>query len=60
MTEKTQPVTHNAAAQRFETHVEGQLARADYRLQEGVMHIYHTEVPVQFIPSGDPFWIPKA
>jgi uncharacterized protein len=47
-----EPVTHNEAAQRFETRVEGKLARADYRLQDGVMHIFHTEVPVQFEGRG--------
>jgi predicted GNAT family acetyltransferase len=52
MIDHAQPVTHNEAAQRFETHVQGQLARADYRLADGVMHLYHTEVPVQFEGRG--------
>lgn len=51
-TAQVQPVTHNETAQRFETFVEGQLARADYRMQDGVMHIFHTEVPVQFEGRG--------
>jgi predicted GNAT family acetyltransferase len=38
-------VVHNGAAARFETVVEGQLARANYRLEEGVMRMVHTEVP---------------
>ena len=38
-------VVHNAQAHRFEAEVDGRLARCDYRLQEGVMHLVHTEVP---------------
>lgn len=38
-------VRHNADAQRFETTVDGALARADYRLQGGTMWLVHTEVP---------------
>lgn len=52
MTDDTTPVTHNEGAQRFETLIEGKLARADYRMHEGVMHIFHTEVPVQFEGRG--------
>ena len=52
MTEDAQPVTHNEAAHRFETRIEGHLARADYRMNDGVMHIFHTEVPVQFEGRG--------
>lgn len=52
MAETEQPVTHNASAQRFETKVEGRLARADYRMQDGVMHLFHTEVPVQYEGRG--------
>lgn len=37
-------IEHNAAAGRFETHVDGWLCRCDYRLVDGVMHIVHTEV----------------
>jgi predicted GNAT family acetyltransferase len=43
MTELT--VTHNAGASRFEAIVEGELCRADYRLEDGVMRMVHTEVP---------------
>lgn len=39
------PVTHNTERSRFETEVEGHLARADYRLRDGVMHFTSTEVP---------------
>jgi uncharacterized protein len=38
-------VVHNQARSRFEAVVEGALARADYRLTDGTMHIFHTEVP---------------
>jgi hypothetical protein len=38
-------VRHNAEASRFETEVDGQLARCDYRMHDGVMHLVHTEVP---------------
>jgi uncharacterized protein len=38
-------VRHNQVASRFEVQVEGQLARCDYRLQDGVMLLVHTEVP---------------
>jgi predicted GNAT family acetyltransferase len=41
-----QPV-HNEAQQRFEVTIAGKLSRADYRLDDGVMHMFHTEVPVQ-------------
>ena len=41
------PVVHNEAAQRFEVTIDGKLSRADYRLHDGVMHMTHTEVPVQ-------------
>src|SRR5207249_11534906 len=39
-------VRHNEAAHRFEIVVDGQLARADYRIDGGVMQMFHTEVPV--------------
>ncbi len=39
------PITHNAAASRFETTVDGLLCRADYHLVDGVMRLTHTEVP---------------
>jgi predicted GNAT family acetyltransferase len=38
-------VIHNFGAGRFETHVEGWLCRCDYRIDDGVMHLVHTEVP---------------
>lgn len=38
-------VRHNPQASRFETQVDGQPARCDYRMHEGVMHLVHTEVP---------------
>lgn len=39
------PVTHNAAQQRFEALVDGALAKAEYRLDGHVMTMTHTEVP---------------
>jgi predicted GNAT family acetyltransferase len=38
-------VRHNPSASRFEAEVDGQLARCDYRLLDGVMALVHTEVP---------------
>ena len=38
-------VRHNTAASRFEATVGGQLCVASYHLVDGVMRIYHTEVP---------------
>jgi predicted GNAT family acetyltransferase len=38
-------VRHNRAFQRFETTVDGELARADYRMDGDVMRMVHTEVP---------------
>ena len=38
-------IVHNAAEQRFEARIERWLCRCDYRLQEGVMLLVHTEVP---------------
>jgi hypothetical protein len=38
-------VNHNTAKQRFETEVEGHLAYADYRLDDGVMVFTSTQVP---------------
>jgi hypothetical protein len=40
------PIRHNESAQRFETFIDGKLSRADYRLHDGVMHMVHTEVPI--------------
>jgi predicted GNAT family acetyltransferase len=47
MTHGKHQVIHNEAAQRFEVTIDGKLSRADYRLHDGVMHMVHTEVPVQ-------------
>lgn len=38
-------VVHNKAAQRFEAVVDGQLSKVNYRIDEGVMRLVHTEVP---------------
>jgi predicted GNAT family acetyltransferase len=40
-------VLHNQSAHRFEITLDGKLSRADYRLADGVMHLVHTEVPLQ-------------
>ena len=45
-------VRHNAVARRFEVAVDGQLARADYRIDGRVMQLFHTEVPVAFEGRG--------
>jgi hypothetical protein len=37
-------VTHNTAAARFEARIDGWLCRCDYLLDDGVMHLVHTEV----------------
>jgi predicted GNAT family acetyltransferase len=46
------PVRHNPQASRFETEIEGRLARCDYRLHDGVMHLVHTEVPPELEGCG--------
>lgn len=38
-------VRHNPSESRFETVVDGQLCRADYRMMGDVMAVVHTEVP---------------
>jgi predicted GNAT family acetyltransferase len=38
-------IRHNVERRRFETVVDGQLARADYRVDNGVLWLVHTEVP---------------
>jgi hypothetical protein len=38
-------VEHNAAAQQFELRVGGMLCLLQYRLNDGRMIVYHTEVP---------------
>lgn len=45
-------VVHNAEASRFEATVDGQLARCDYRLRDGVMLMHHTEVPAALEGRG--------
>ena len=45
-------VRHNKTAHRFEVAVDGALARADYRIDGGVMQIFHTEVSVAFEGRG--------
>ena len=45
-------VRHNTPAHRFEVAVDGQLARADYRIEGRVMQLFHTEVPVAFEGRG--------
>jgi predicted GNAT family acetyltransferase len=38
-------IRHDAQAQRFEADVEGGTAECAYRLADGVMTLFHTEVP---------------
>ena len=45
MTTAKLEIRHNAALQRFEATVDGELARADYRMDGNVMRMVHTEVP---------------
>jgi predicted GNAT family acetyltransferase len=45
-------IRHNEAAHRFEVAVDGELARADYRVEGDVMRIFHTEVPFAFEGRG--------
>jgi uncharacterized protein len=47
MSSPTRPefaVHHNASAARFEARIDGWLCRCDYLLDDGVMHLVHTEV----------------
>jgi predicted GNAT family acetyltransferase len=37
-------IDHNPAAGRFETRIDSWLCRCDYRIEDGVMHLVHTEV----------------
>jgi len=39
------PVEHNIAAQQFELHIGSMLCLLQYRLNNGKMIVYHTEVP---------------
>ncbi|MEO6928876.1 MAG: GNAT family N-acetyltransferase [Casimicrobiaceae bacterium] len=51
-TGETITITHNAARNRFEASIDGALARLEYRVDDGVMNIHHTEVPAQFAGRG--------
>jgi len=41
----TIPIRHNPQASRFEAEDDGYLARCDYRMQDDLMLLVHTEVP---------------
>lgn len=43
--EKAAPVRDNPAKSRFELEIDGSLAIADYRLEDGVITFFHTETP---------------
>ena len=45
-------IVHNADARRFETLIDGALARCDYRRIGSVLQIHHTEVPVALEGRG--------
>ncbi|CAN5833096.1 GNAT family N-acetyltransferase [soil metagenome] len=45
-------VTHNEAAQRFETELEGQLGVVAYQRRNDTLFFTHTEVPDQFQGLG--------
>ena len=45
-------VSDNAAKQRFEIGIDGHLALADYRIDDGVMELYHTESPPALAGRG--------
>ena len=38
-------ISNNEAQQRLEGRVRGALCRLDYRIEDGVMHLIHTQVP---------------
>ncbi len=40
-----QDVRHNPAESRFELEIDGSLALAEYRLENGVITFFHTETP---------------
>jgi uncharacterized protein len=46
------PVVHNAAARRFEIHVDGKIAFSKYFLAGEKIIIEHTEVPVELEGKG--------
>ncbi len=45
MTEESVAVRHNPAESRFELQMDGAVALAEYRLEDGVMTFTHTETP---------------
>ena len=45
-------VRHNVDEQRFEALIDGELARADYRMVGPVMQMVHTEVPARLTGRG--------
>lgn len=45
-------VRDNTRASRFEIEIDGHLALADYRIDNGVMDLYHTESPPAFAGRG--------
>lgn len=45
-------VVHSPSRSRFETQAGGELSRLEYRLQDGVMDIHHTEVPASLGGRG--------
>jgi predicted GNAT family acetyltransferase len=45
-------ITHNVAAQRFESHPGGHLAVCSYRRDGRVLVLHHTEVPVALAGQG--------
>ena len=45
-------LTHNTAASRFETTVDGLLCVADYRVAGSTMTLFHTEVPAGLAGRG--------
>ena len=45
-------VQHNPAANRFEARIDGLLCVVSYHLVDGVMRIYHTEVPPRLEGRG--------
>ena len=56
----TVEVVHNAAAQRFEAHLEGALAVCAYHEAGGVLHLTHTEVPPRAQGQGVAALLVKA
>jgi predicted GNAT family acetyltransferase len=45
-------IVHNPPHHRFEASLDGHLARAEYRVADGVMRMTHTEVPREFEGRG--------